>query len=74
MHRRDHIIATGFIAGALIMTLVLRICLMRENHRREHLSIADRNREASIEEPCDWVNIEHIYMGVEKTLHNILAS
>jgi hypothetical protein len=40
------------------MTLVLRICLMRENRRREHLSVADRNREANIEEPCDWVIIE----------------
>ena len=60
MHRRDHIIATGFVAGALIMTLVLRACLMRENCRREHLSIADRNREANIEEPCDWVNTKDI--------------
>ncbi len=60
--RKDHIIASGFLGGAIIMTLILRICLMMENRRREYLSIDDYHREASIEEPCDWVNIEDIYL------------
>jgi hypothetical protein len=59
--RRDHIIACGFLAGALIMTLILRVCLMMENRRREYLSNDDYNREATIEEPCDWVNTEDIF-------------
>ncbi|CAF3603156.1 unnamed protein product [Rotaria sp. Silwood1] len=59
--RQDHIIAIGFLVGALIMTLILRICLMMENRRREYLSNDDYNREATIEEPCDWVNIEDIF-------------
>ncbi|CAF3389235.1 unnamed protein product [Rotaria socialis] len=59
--RRDHIIASGFLVGALIMTLILRYCLMMENRRRQYLSDDDYNREAAIEEPCDWVNIEDIF-------------
>jgi len=42
------------------MTLILRMCLSMENRRREYLSIDDYNREASIEEPCDWVNTKDI--------------
>jgi hypothetical protein len=60
IYRRDHIIASGFLAGAIIMTLILRMCLIMENRRREYLSIDDYNREASIEEPCDWVNTKDI--------------
>ncbi len=59
---RDYIVTIGFLAGALIMTLILRFCLMMENRRREYLSHEDYNREATIEEPCDWVNIEDIFV------------
>ena len=50
---------------ALISTLILRCSLMRENHRRAHLSDDAYDREASIAEPCDWVS--RFYVGKQKS-------
>ncbi len=61
-YQRGHIIASSFVASALILTLILRFCLLLENRRRKHLLQDEYNREANIEEPCDWVNIKDIFM------------
>jgi hypothetical protein len=55
-------IASCFLAGAIIFTFILRFCLAKENHRRKYLSKSQYDREAMIEEPCDWVKIENIFM------------
>lgn len=56
---------------ALISTLILRCSLMRENHRRAHLSDVEYDREASIAEPCDWVS--RFYVGKQKLLSIIFS-
>jgi hypothetical protein len=35
---------------------------MKENHRRDHLSQENYDREASIKEPCDWVSSYLIFL------------
>ncbi|CAF1271329.1 unnamed protein product [Rotaria sp. Silwood1] len=55
-YRRGHLICAGMTAGSLILTIILRICLMRENHRRKNLSPEEYAREAAVKEPCDWVS------------------
>ncbi len=42
--------------ATLIFTIILRICLMLENRRRDRLSREEYDREAAIKEPCDWVS------------------
>ncbi len=37
-------------------TIILRISLMLENRRRDHLSREQYDQEAAIIEPCDWVS------------------
>jgi hypothetical protein len=61
-YRQGHIIASGFLASALILTLILRFCLAMENRRRQSLSQDEYNREAAIEEPCDWVTIKIVFL------------
>lgn len=58
--QQDYVIASVFLAGALLMTLILRGSLMMENRRRDCLSDGDYNREASVKEPCDWVTREYV--------------
>lgn len=41
---------------AFIVALILRFVLKKENARREHLNDAEYEREAKIDEPCDWVS------------------
>ncbi|CAF4380281.1 unnamed protein product, partial [Rotaria sp. Silwood2] len=53
-YRRGHLLCGGAAIMALIATLILRYCLIRENYRRAHLSADEYHREATIEEPCDW--------------------
>ncbi|CAF3798290.1 unnamed protein product [Rotaria sordida] len=53
-YRRGHGICGGMIAASLILTIILRVCLMRENHRRTNLSPEEYEREAAVKEPCDW--------------------
>ncbi|CAF4573877.1 unnamed protein product, partial [Rotaria sp. Silwood2] len=52
-YRRGHMICGGMIAGSLILTIILRICLLRENNRRANLSSEEYQREAAIKELCD---------------------
>ncbi|CAF4816787.1 unnamed protein product [Rotaria sp. Silwood1] len=53
-YRRGHLTCGGIVAASLIVTITLRICLMRENDRRTNLSPEEKKREAAIKEPCDW--------------------
>jgi hypothetical protein len=46
----------GLVAISLVLTIILRISLMLENVRRDHLSPEEYDREAAIKEPCDWVS------------------
>ena len=43
------------IAVTLVLTLVLRVRLARENHRRANMPPEVHQREAAIKEPCDRV-------------------
>ncbi|CAF1589990.1 unnamed protein product [Didymodactylos carnosus] len=52
-YRRGHLICAGMMVVSFIVTIILRICLMRENHRRTNLSLEEYAREAAIKEPCD---------------------
>ncbi len=61
-YKHAHIITSGFLIGALILTFILRFCLVMENRRREHLSSDGREREAKLKEPCDWVNTKNVFM------------
>ena len=42
--------------ASLIFTIVLRICLMRENRRRDRLTEKQFEDEAAVKDPCDWVS------------------
>ncbi|CAF2127934.1 unnamed protein product [Rotaria magnacalcarata] len=52
-YRRGHSICAGVIAVALLSTFILHRSLMKENQRRQILSLDEYNREETIEEPCD---------------------
>ncbi|CAM2727776.1 unnamed protein product [Rotaria socialis] len=52
-YRRGHSICAGVIAVALLNTFILRRSLMKENQRRQFLSIDEYDREEAVEEPCD---------------------
>jgi hypothetical protein len=55
-YRRGHAICGGAVLVALIVTVILRFCLKRENRRRVYLSRDDYDREAAVKEPCDRVS------------------
>ncbi len=55
-NRRNNFICIGILGASLVFTIILRICLMIENRRRDRLSPEKYDREASTEEPCDWVS------------------
>ncbi|CAF1023094.1 unnamed protein product [Rotaria sordida] len=52
-YRRGHAICGGLIAVSMAATIILWICLMKENNRRTNLSPEEYTREATIKEPCD---------------------
>lgn len=41
---------------SLVLTIVLRICLLKENNRRINLSPEEYRHEAAVEEACDQVS------------------
>ncbi len=47
----------GILSASFIFTIILRICLMIENRRRDRLSPEEYDREASVKDPCDWVSL-----------------
>jgi hypothetical protein len=55
-NQRNNFICIGVVAISLVLTIILRISLMLENDRRDHLSPKEYDREAAIKEPCDWVS------------------
>ncbi len=55
-HRRNNFICIGALAISVAFTIILRIALMLENCRRDHLSPEEYDHEAAIIEPCDWVS------------------
>ncbi len=55
--QRDNLICIGILSSSLIFTIILRICLKMENHRRDRLSSEEFDREAARKEPCDWVSL-----------------
>lgn len=59
--RRNHFICIGAIAGSLLGTIILRICLIYENRRRDGLSTEKYECESAIKEPCDWVSLDFIF-------------
>ena len=42
--------------ASLIFTMILRICLMAENRRRDRLSKEQYDRESAVQDSCDWVS------------------
>ncbi len=44
------------MAASLILVIILRICLILENRRRNSLSLEEYDREAAIIESCDRVS------------------
>ncbi len=60
--KRSDFICIGILLSSLVCTIILRICLMKENYRRDHLSQENYDREASIKEPCDWVSSYLIFL------------
>ncbi|CAF1407665.1 unnamed protein product [Rotaria sordida] len=52
-YRRGHAICGGLIAVSIVATIILWVCLMKENNRRTNLSPEEYTREATIKEPCD---------------------
>ncbi len=61
-NRRNIIICIGALVFSLFFTIILRINLMLENRRRHRLSTDEYDREAVIEEPCDWVSSYLIHL------------
>jgi hypothetical protein len=55
-NQRNNFICIGVVAISLVLTILLRISLVLENDRRDHLSPEEYDREAAIKEPCDWVS------------------
>jgi hypothetical protein len=62
------------IAASLTLTIILRICLLRENNRRANLSLEEYQREAAIKEPCDWVSSYLIFFIFDIVISLFLAS
>ncbi|CAF1076283.1 unnamed protein product [Adineta ricciae] len=60
--RRNNLICVGILAVSLIATIILRVCLIVENRRRERLTSEEYEYEANIKESCDW------HPGVRYTL------
>ncbi len=56
--RRGHIICAAITTASLLITLTLRFALKKENDRRDHLTQVERDKQAQIKEPCDWVSRE----------------
>jgi hypothetical protein len=55
--QRDNVICIVILLSSLVVTVILRICLKRENHRRDRLSSEEIACEAAIKEPCDRVSL-----------------
>jgi hypothetical protein len=62
-------ISSGMLTISLVTTIILRICLKRENHRRTYLSSEEYQCEAAVKEPCDRVSSYLIFL-----IYNIIAS
>ena len=62
------------LAASLILTILLRIFLLRENHRRTNLSLAEYQHEAATNEPCDRVSLYTIFFASKIVLSFCLAS
>lgn len=45
---------------SVVFTLILRICLLLENRRRDYLSPEKYALEAAVKNPCDWVSLFQI--------------
>jgi NADH:ubiquinone oxidoreductase subunit 3 (subunit A) len=54
--RSSNFICIGVLAASLVFTIILRICLMLENRRRDRLSREKYDCEAAIKEPYDLVS------------------
>ncbi len=72
--QRGHLICIGMISASFILTIILRICLIRENHRRANLSLEKYKCEAAIKEPCDWASSYLIFLIYNVVLSFSLAS
>ncbi len=59
---------------SLVTTIILRIYLMKENHRRTYLSLEEYQREAAVEESCDWVSLYLIFYIYDIVVSLSLAS
>ncbi|CAF4713815.1 unnamed protein product, partial [Rotaria magnacalcarata] len=53
IYRKGHSICAGVTAVALLSTFILRRSMMKENQRRQFLSVDEYRREVAVEEPCD---------------------
>ncbi|CAF1946772.1 unnamed protein product [Rotaria magnacalcarata] len=53
IYRKGHLICAGATAVALLSTFILRRSMMKENQRRQFLSVDEYRREDAVEEPCD---------------------
>ena len=56
-YRRGHLICIGLLIIGVIITFILRYTLIRENRRRDNISIDKHDYEAAVEEPCDRVTL-----------------
>jgi hypothetical protein len=62
------------MAASLVVTIILRFCLIKENRRRTNLSPEEYKCEAAIKEPCDRVSSYLIFLIYNVVLSFLLAS
>ena len=62
------------LAVSLILTIILRICLLRENNRRTNLSSEEYQHQVAVKEPCDRVSSCLIFLNYNIVLLLSLAS
>lgn len=55
-YQRGHWICITSTMIGLVLTVILRFCLMFENHRRDNLSLDQRQLAITMKEPCDLVS------------------
>ncbi len=67
-------ICIGILSASLFFTIILRICLMIENRRRDRLSPEEYDCEASTKDSCDWVSLFLIILIFVFKFCSILAS
>jgi hypothetical protein len=58
--RRGHIICATITIASLLITLSLRFALKKEKDRRDSLTQLERDKEAQVKEPCDWVSVKRL--------------